>query len=157
MDRRKPLNDVDAELLGKPSVTPFGDMTGSRQPPPVAAAAAVFTAPAAPGALNQELREDIISIFGKGKGGEDLLQHLTSANLGIYLKGGMYKRYQRECTGKGLFPASEADFVANLRDYITERDKKGGRKQQRKSMKRKSMKRKSMKRKSMKRKNKRRF
>ena len=69
----------------------------------------------------------------------------------------MYKRYQRECTGKGLFPASEADFVANLRDYITERDKKGGRKQQRKSMKRKSMKRKSMKRKSMKRKNKRRF
>ena len=131
----------------------FGDLT-SRPPPPTAAAVAVFTAPSAPGAVNQELREEILRIFGKGKGGEDLLQHLTSANLIIYLKGGMYKRYQRDCTGKGLFPASEAEFVANLKDYITERDKKGGRKHKRKSMKRKSMKRKSMKRKSMKRMNK---
>ena len=151
-DRRKPLNDVDAELLSRQSsVTTFGDTTGSRPPPPAAAAAAVFTAPAAPGALNQDLREDILRIFGTEKGGEHLLPYLSHANLGIYLKKGMYLRYQRDCTDKGLIPVSEAEFVANLKDYITERDKKGGRKNKRKSMKRKSMKRKSMKRKSMKR------
>ena len=121
----------------------IGDLT-SRPLPPAPAAVAVFAAPA-PGAVNQELREDILRIFGKE--GENILRHLTSANLGIYLKKGMYIRYQR--TGN---PVPEAEFVANLKDYITERDKKGGKKNKRKSMKGKSMKRKSMKRKSMKRK-----
>ena len=172
-DRSKSLKDVETEELGGRSLpsadvfnapvvngrpVTFGDMTGSRPRPPAAVAVAAFTAPSAPGAANQDLREDILRIFGKGKGGEDLLQHLTSANLIIYLKGGMYKRYQRDCIGKGLFPVSEAEFVANIRDFIdANKDRpKGGRKNKRKSMKRKSMKRKSMKRMN-KRKNERRF
>ena len=66
----------------------------------------------------------------------------------------MFLRYQRDCADRGVLPVSEAEFVANLKDYITERDrdKKGGRKNKRKSMKRKSIKRKSIKRKSIKRK-----
>ena len=125
----------------------FGDLNSRPPPPSPAAAAAVFAAPSAPGAVNGDLREEILRIFGKE--GENILRHLTSANLIIYLNGGMYKRYQR--TGN---PVPEAEFVANLKDYITERDrdKKGGRKNKRKSMKGKSMKGKSMKRKSMKRK-----
>ena len=138
----------------------IGDLTSRPLPPAPPAAAAVFAAPAAPGALNQELREDILRIFGPG--GENILRHLTSANLSIYLKGGMFLRYQRDCTGKGLFPVTEGEFVANINDFIKTRDNKGGRKYKRKSMKRKSMKQKimkrtSMKRKSMKPKNKMRF
>ena len=128
------------------------DLTSRPLPPAPPAAAAVFAAPA-PGAVNQELREDILRIFGPGLRGENILRHLTSANLIIYLNRGMFLRYQRDCNERGVLPVSEADFVANLHDFIKTRDNKGGRKYKRKSMKRKSMK--GMKRKSMKRMNKR--
>jgi len=125
----------------------IGDLTSRPLPPAPPAAAAVFAAPA-PGAVNQELREDILRIFGLG--GENILQHLTAANYMIYVKRGMFLRYQRDCDGRGVLPVSKADFIANLYDLIKMSDNKGGRKNKRKSMKGKSMKRKSMKGKSMK-------
>ncbi len=141
------MNSPDAN--GNP-VT-FGDLTSRPPPPSPAAAAAVFAAPSAPGALDQDLRENILSQFGPG--GENLLRHLLLTTYMMKVNG-MYARYQQMY---GAAAVSQKEFVANLRDYITERDrdKKGGRKNKRKSMKRKSMKGKSMKRKSMKRMNKR--
>lgn len=130
----------------------IGDLTSRPLPPAPPAAAAVFAAPA-PGALDQDLREDIIRVFGPN--GEDILKKIASEHVvQMYVKKGMYARYKI----KGNYPhVTEQYFAQNLHDLIKTRDNKGGRKYKRKSMKRKNMKRKSMKRKSMKRKNKMRF
>ena len=125
----------------------IGDLTSRPLPPAPPAAAAVFAAPA-PGALDQDLREDILRVFGPN--GEGILKIIASEHVvQMYVKG-MYARYKI----KGKYPhVTEQYFAQNLHDLIKTRDNKGGRKYKRKSMKRKSMKQKIMKRKSMKRKN----
>ena len=114
----------------------IGDLT-SRPLPPAPAAVAVFAAPA-PGALDQDLREDIIRVFGPN--GEGILKIIASEHVvQMYVKG-MYARYKI----KGKYPdVTEQYFAQNLHDLIKTRDNKGGRKYKRKSMKRKNMKQKN--------------
>ena len=77
-----------------------------------------------PGATDYTLRQNIINMFGAG--GENLLRHLTAANMGIYAPG-MYARYQARYGA--FYPVTVVQFGNNILDYLVH--KVGGKKQRR--------------------------
>ena len=77
-----------------------------------------------PGARDDTLRQNIINMFGAG--GENLLQHLTPANMVMYAPG-MYARYQARYGA--IYPVTVVQFGNNILDYLVH--KVGGKKQRR--------------------------
>jgi len=86
-----------------------------------------------PGATDDSLRQNIINMFGAG--GENILRHLTPANMGMYAPG-MYARYQARYAA--TYPVTVIEFGNNILDYLLH---KGGGKKQRRTIikKRKSL------------------
>lgn len=83
-----------------------------------------------PGATDDTLRQNIINMFGSG--GENILRHLTAANMGIYAPG-MYARYQARYGA--TYPVTVVQFGNNMLDYLVH--KVGGKKQRRSITKKK--------------------
>lgn len=88
-----------------------------------------------PGATDDILRQKIINTFGTG--GENLLQHLTPANMSIYAPR-MYARYRAKYAAIDPVQVTGIEFGNNILDYLQH---KGGGKKQRRSIikKRKSI------------------
>ena len=84
-----------------------------------------------PGATDDTLRQNIINTFGAGAGGENLLRHLTPANMVMYAPG-MYARYQARYNA--TYPVTVIEFGNNILDYLLH--KVGGKKQRRSVVKR---------------------
>lgn len=74
-----------------------------------------------PGATDDTLRQNIINMFGAG--GENILRHLTPANMVMYAPG-MYARYQARYAA--IYPVTVVEFGNNILDYLLH--KVGGKK-----------------------------
>ena len=66
-----------------------------------------------PGATDDTLRQNIINMFGAG--GENILRHLTPANMVMYAPG-MYARYQARYAA--IYPVTVVEFGNNILDYL---------------------------------------
>lgn len=79
-----------------------------------------------PGATDDSLRQKIIDTFGAG--GENILRHLTPANMSMDAPG-MYARYQAKYAATDPVQVTVIEFGNNILDYLLH--KVGGKKQRR--------------------------